>query len=103
MLADLGNKTNVLKPFENLKVLELQQELQAHGIWDCDKGRKELQDTLADVLKGAQRVPSLLVTDPEQRLKDLHLTKYSVLDREQLHDLKRYLRHLLAELSHVLP
>ena len=61
--------TNVLKPFENLKVLELQQEVQARGIWDCDKGRKELQDTLADVLKGAQRVPSLLVTDPEQPLK----------------------------------
>ena len=61
--------TNVLKPFENLKVLELQQEVQARGIWDCDKGRKELQDTLADVLNGAQRVPSLLVTDPEPPLK----------------------------------
>jgi len=44
-----GSKPNVLKPFENLKVLELQQELQARGIWDCDGGRKELQDTLADV------------------------------------------------------
>jgi len=98
-----GSKPNVLKPFENLKVLELQQELQARGIWDCDRGRKELQDTLADVLKGAQRVPSLLVTDPKQPLKDLHLSKYSVLDCEPLHDLKGHLRHLLAELPHVLP
>ena len=47
---------------------------------------------IAQSLKGAQRVPSLLITDPE----------YTILNCEPLHDLKGHLKHLLTELPYIL-
>ena len=35
---------------------ELREELHARGIFDTDKVKKELQEQLSEVLKGAQRV-----------------------------------------------
>jgi len=68
------------------------QELKARGIWDPDRPKKELEAVLAQSLKGAQRVLSLLITDPE----------YTILDCEPLNDLKGHLKHLLTELPYIL-
>lgn len=68
------------------------RELKARGIWDTDRPKKELEAVLAQSLKGAQRVLSLLIMDPE----------YTILDCEPLHDLKGCLKHLLTELPYIL-
>ncbi len=47
-----------------------------------------MQAKLVNLLKGAQRVPSLLVLNPKQSLQELNLQQYEVLDCEPLHDLK---------------
>ncbi len=96
-----GARVGTLKAFAGLKVAELREELHARGIWDTDKPRKELEEVLAETLKGAQRVPSLLVTNPCQSLEELNLSKYAVVDCEPLHDLKGHLQHLLSELPHI--
>ena len=70
----------------------MQEELKAQGIWDTDRPKKELEAVLAQSLKGAQRVPSLLITDPE----------YTILDCEPLNDFKGHLKHLLTELPYIL-
>ena len=51
-----------------LKVKELREELHARGIFDMDKVKKELQEQLSEVLKGTQRVPTLLLLSPQQAL-----------------------------------
>jgi len=70
----------------------VQEELKARGIWDTDRPKKELEAVLAQSLKEAQRVPSLLITEPE----------YYILDCEPLRDLKGHLKHLLTELPYIL-
>lgn len=95
-----GNKAGVLKAFEGLRVSEIREELMARGNWEVDKNKKELDVVLSSILRGAQRVPSLLITDPHQSLDDLNLSDYVVADCEPLHDLKGHLQHLLTELLH---
>ncbi len=97
-----GNKVGILKPLSDLKVGELREELQARGIWDTDRPKKELEQVLAETLKGAQRVPSLLTTSPRQTLGELNLSDYVVVDCKPLHDLKGHLKHLLDELPYIL-
>ncbi len=91
-----GSRVGTLKAFAGLKVGELREELHARGIWDTDKPKKELEGVLTQTLRGAQRVPSLLITNPKQSLEDLNLSRYTVLDCEPLHDLKGHLQHLLT-------
>ncbi len=52
-------------------------------------------------LLGVQRVPSLLVTKPEQPLTELNLDTYTILDCEPLHDLKGHLTNVLEELPNI--
>jgi len=49
----------MLKPFDKLLVKQVREELHARGIYDTDKVRKCLDKELNDLLKGAQRVPTL--------------------------------------------
>ena len=51
----------MLKPFDKLLVNQVREELHARGIYDMDKVRKCLDKELNDILKGAQRVPTLLL------------------------------------------
>ena len=74
----------------------------ARGMYDTDVVKKELEQQLHDVLKGAQRVPTLLLLNPQQALSDLNLQNYAVLDCEPLHDLKGHLKNLLEILPEIL-
>lgn len=58
---------------------------------------------LTEELKGAQRVPSLLILNPTQSLQSLHLQDYEVLDSEPLHDFKGHAHNLLQEIPLLLP
>lgn len=97
-----GRKAGVLKPFEKLKKAELQEELRQRRVLDDTLDKQELVSTLAAMLKGAQRVPTILISNPTQSLVDLNLSQYTVLDSEPLHDLKGHLINLLTELPYVL-
>ena len=81
---------------------ELREELHARGIFDTDKVKKELQEQLNEVLKGAQRVPTLLLQNPQQALSEINLQHYSVLECEPLHDLKGHLKNLFEILPEIL-
>jgi hypothetical protein len=84
-----GKKEGLLRPFHNLKVNELKQELRARGI-SIETGMKkdELQLMLDDILRGVSRVPALLLTNSEQSLSSLGLHRYEVVACEPLHDLR---------------
>ena len=93
-----GGQAGKLKPLDKLLVAELREELTARGFVDTSVMKKpEMQEKLTEVLKGAQRVPSLLVLNPTQSLQDLNLKDYEVLDCEPLHDLKGHANNLLQE------
>ncbi len=44
-----------------------------------------MQEQLTELLKGAQRVPSLLVLNPTQSLRDLNLMDYEVVSHYMTH------------------
>ena len=58
----------LLKPLGGLKLKELREELHTRRTYDTDKPKKKLQEQLSEVLKGAQRVPTLLLQNPQQAL-----------------------------------
>ncbi len=88
-----------MKPLDGLRVHEQRKELEARGKTTMGK---DLQEELGSILKGAQRVPTLLVLTPQQPLISLNLSQYEVLDCEPLHDLKGHISHLLEEVPHLL-
>ena len=98
-----GNSPGRLKPFDNLKVNELRQELEARGCNTAGKLKQQMQAELDSILKGVQRVPTVLVSHPQQSLASLNLLQYEVLDCEPLHDLKGHIRNLLTEIPYLLP
>ena len=57
------------------------------------------------ILKEVQRVPTLLLFNPTQKLNELHLGTYTctILDSEPLHNIKGHLGNCLKELSYILP
>ena len=70
---------------------------------DTNKLKPLLQEDLRVALKGVQRVPTLLLFNPNQQLKQLNLEEYTILDSEPLHDLKGHLGNLFKELPYILP
>lgn len=97
-----GCASNTLKPLENLKAENLRQELETRGYDTTRMLRPEMQQLLSSILKGAQRVPTLLTLNPKQSLSSLNLLKYEVMDCEPLHDFKGHASHLLTELTKLL-
>lgn len=94
-----GKIPNKPKPFESLLISDLREELHSRNDYDTDKVKKSvLRDRLDDILRGVQRVPTLLLSDPTQPLSNLNLHNYTVLDCEPLHDLKGHFNHLSEEL-----
>ena len=61
-----------------------------------------MHDKLTDLLKGAQRVPTLLLHSPQQPLSDLNLENYNVLECEPLHDIKGHIQNVLSVLPEIL-
>ena len=101
----LGKIPGNVKPLyaPHLPVADIRRELRARGIPVCGKTRKVLQNELQEILKGVQRVPSLLLMKPDEDLHNLNLQHYTVLDCEPLHDIKGHLLNLFHELPSVLP
>ena len=97
-----GDQANTLKPFETLDTPQLQEELRKRNILHTATTKKDCSAILTGILKGVQRVATLLMSSPSQSLSSLHLENYEVLDSEPLHDLKGHLSHLFVELPFIL-
>ena len=97
-LHNTGKQPQLLTPLQELQVNDLRNELRARGHYELDQHKPELQKDLKHLLKGVNRVPSMLLLNPQQSLQNLHLTNYTVLNCEQGH-----LANLLEELPSLLP
>lgn len=97
-----GKQVGTIRPFQRLNAKELQEKLSARNVYHTCTTKRDLQKELARVLKGVQRVPTLLLDNPAMSLADMQLQRYSVLDCEPLHDLKGHLANLFTEIPHII-
>ena len=97
-----GKRFNVVRPFENLTMGEIQTELRLRSCIDVDMPKAQLVAKLKSILEGVQRVPSLLLSCPTSELKQFNLQRYSILPCEPLHDLKGHLNNLLSNVPTLL-
>lgn len=81
---------------------QLQQELRTRNVFHIHTRKGDLQQELSRVLKGVQRVPTLLLQNPPQPLGDLNLDRYTILDCDPLHNLKGNLANVFTELPFVI-
>ena len=65
--------------------------------------RRNLQQSLNEILRGVVRVPALLLADPTHQLASLNLEKYEIVAGEPLHDIKGHVANLITELPNILP
>ncbi len=96
-----GKQQGLLKPFDGLSAAQIKEELRARGVFDLTGNKNQLTVRLQNELLGVQRVPSFLVTKPEQPWTELNLDTYTILDCEPLHDLKGHLTNILEELPNI--
>ena len=89
-MGSFGCNPNVVKPFESLTLGNLQNELRKRGCIGVDLPRQKLVQKLKESLEGVQRVPSLLLSNPNADLTQYNLNHYSILPCEPLHDLTLY-------------
>ena len=97
-----GTTPNSIKPFATLNANQLQEELRRRNVYHLATTKKDLNDILKGTLKGVQRVPTLLLTNPTGNLSDLNIDNYTVLESEPLHDIKGHLNNLFSKLPAVL-
>ena len=97
-----GKRPGELKPFDQLRVQQLGEELHACGNFETDKCKDVLEATLKSTLRGVQRVPTIMLLNPTGKLSDLNLDEYAILDCEPLHDLKGHLINMCKELPYLL-
>ena len=77
LAGQYGNQPGQLKPLDKLLVVSLREGLTVRGYETADMLKPDMQAQLTAELKGAQRVPTLLVLDPTQSLEKLHLQRIS--------------------------
>ena len=87
------------KPLACLSRAQLEKELGARGIYE-GRTKKYLEHLLAEKMHEIQRLPALLVNNPQTPLKDLCLNQYEILLVEPLHDISHHIENVLIELPH---
>lgn len=93
-----GEQAGIVHPFQSLNAKQIQEELRSRNIYHIHTTKRDLQKELATVLKGVQRVPTILLDRPDMTLADINLHRYCILDCEPLHDLKGHIANLFTEL-----
>ena len=91
-------------PFEKWTVDELKSELNSRNVdlKHLKNTRKDLEPTLKKVLKGAKRLPVLLMNNPDSDLSQLGLENYEIALVECMHDIAYHIDNLMVELpNHV--
>ena len=94
------NTLNLLrKPIQNLSRADLEKELASRGIYD-GQTIKELKGLLEAEMKGIQRLPTLIMNNPEASLEEFGLEHYEILPVEPLHDVGHHIENVFSELPH---
>ena len=106
MEGKFGRKNSLKKqtcPFSKLSRAELKQELKSRNVnleYTKDT-KKDLLPTLKKELRGAKRVPILLLNNLLTiDLKNLGLSKYDLSMVECMHDVAGHIDNILVELPH---
>ena len=97
ILKGTFGKSEVTGPFKSLKVEQIRQELKSRGV-DSTGNKKEVQERLTDLLRGASRVPALLFGSEKYSLAELNLQEYKVLFFKPLHVCLNHIANILTEL-----
>ncbi len=84
-------------PLDDLKVVELRDELRARGEATAGMNKPELLDTFNALRRGINNVPALLRPNPDLALASLHLSHYEIAPCEPLHDIKGHLSNVIEE------
>ena len=92
-----SGKMNCLWPLDSLTHQKVRRELATRKL-DSEGNSKEVRYWPAEHLGGLQHVPLLLVSNPRENTKALHLDHYSFNEFVPLHALKGHLTNLFAEL-----
>ena len=100
----IGKRNSLQKqtqPFEKLTIKELIQELESRNVdmSGLKETKKDLTPTLKKHLKGAKRLPILIMNDPQIDLKTLNLEQYEICTIECMHDIAGHIEHVLGQLS----
>ena len=75
-MGHYGCNPNVVKPFESLTLRNLQNELRKRGCIGIDLPKHKLVQKLKENLEGVQRVPSLLLSNPNADLNQYNLSHW---------------------------
>ena len=97
-----GKQAGIVRPFQSPNAKQLQEELRIRNVYHTHTTKGDLQKELSRVLKGVERVPTLLLDTPEVQLRDINLHWYCILDCEPLHDIKGHLMNLFTELPYII-
>ena len=92
--------------FEIFTVVELKSELRSRNIdvKGFKNTLKDLEPLLKKVLRGAKRLPILLLNNPLSDLSSLGLVNYEITLIECMHDIANHIDNLLVELpNHIRP
>jgi hypothetical protein len=95
-------KDNTRKPFDNLSVQSLRQELQSRAIDINGKLRFELDKIMESLRKGINSFPALTQPNPDASLQELNLEQYEISVVEPLHNFKGHMSNLFQELPTLL-
>ena len=90
----------LLKQFKDMKVNELQAEIEARGLEDSTKTKPELAQILNEELVGATRIPALLFGDESVTKEGLNLHSHVVLYFEALHCSMNHIKNILEKTPH---
>ena len=90
----------LLKQFKDMKVNELQAEIEARGLEDSTKTKPELAQILNEELVGATRIPALLFGDESVTKEGLNLHSHVVLYFEALHCSMNHIKNILEKIPH---
>ena len=90
-------KHTQVNPLDNLKVAQLQTELEKRGYNTRGKKKVQLEREFDELRKGVSNVPAILQQTPKATLESLNLDKYEVFATEPLHDLKGHARNIIEE------
>ena len=88
----------LLNPFKDLKVNELQAEIEATGLGDSNNTRPELAQISNEELGGAKIIPALLFGDESVTVESLNLHCDEVVCFEALHCSMNHIKNILEEI-----
>ena len=83
---------------ENLKLKDLQIELEMRGLATVGKRKPQLEKEFDEQKRGIVNVPALLQGVPDKPLHNFSLENYEISPVEPLHDVKGHISNLLEEI-----